>query len=293
MTLAIATVAVMAAASSGTAHVQLGSRPLVARPSAAVCTTNLAAVTTILRNKTSKLPSKIAAALRQPLGNSGVVGGFCRDLIGGAAPELLANVVLAPTGGAWLLLTPGANGWTFVYLGNDRSNQSRRSLSAKPGRRKGEVIERRGVFKPDDPNCCPSGGLVTRTLRWNGRTFVPLTATAPEARNLIATPTIKRQLRTALLARLSKYGLPTAGVRGPLKGTTYYGRYRDHEYAFAEFSIPPTGAQDQPETFSRRVGGRWVDRGDTGGEICPGRPIPLALIKVWHLRRGSGGCYFP
>jgi hypothetical protein len=103
-----------------------------------------------------------------------------------------------------------------------------------------------------------------------------------DARNLVATPKVKQALRAAFLAKSGR----TRGIKGPLKGTTYYGSYRGREYAFATFSVPRFGTQDQPEVFSRVAGGRWFDRGDTGGEICPGW-IPLPLIKVWKLHRSS------
>jgi hypothetical protein len=113
---------------------------------------------------------------------------------------------------------------------------------------------------------------------------------APRAVNLIATPKVKAALRTAFLHAHKRY--TSQQVKGPLKGTTYYGRYGQTKYAFATFSIPVLKTQDQPELFKRPSGRAWRDLGDTGGEICK-RDVPLALIKVWKLKAGSPGCYYP
>jgi hypothetical protein len=111
----------------------------------------------------------------------------------------------------------------------------------------------------------------------------------PRAVNLSAGPRIKSMLRASFM--LAHYNYSPRRVRGPLKGTTYYGRYRRTYYAFATFSVPRTGTTDQPELFRRPRGGVFQDLGDTGGEICK-REVPLALIKVWLLKRsGSRGCF--
>lgn len=112
----------------------------------------------------------------------------------------------------------------------------------------------------------------------------------PKAVNLVATAKVKAALRTAFLHTHKRY--TSAQVKGPLKGTTYYGRYGQTKYAFATFSIPRFRTQDQPELFKRLPGRAWRDRGDTGGEICK-RDVPLPLIKVWKLKAGSPGCYYP
>ena len=107
------------------------------------------------------------------------------------------------------------------------------------------------------------------------------TYAAPIARNLVATPGVKAALRAAHLAVLPP--AQRAGVRGPLKGTTYYGSVGSWRYALATFSHPGVGTTDQPELFSRAPGRGWRDRGDTGG--CLGKGIvPRALLKLWHLR---------
>jgi len=120
---------------------------------------------------------------------------------------------------------------------------------------------------------------------------LPALAAKPKAVNLVATTRVKAKLRASFLLFHHKYNrrYTSKNVRGPLRGTTYYGRYGKTEYAFATFSLSGD-TTDQPELFKRRVGGLFRDIGDTGGEICKSR-MPLALIKVWHLRRSSPGCF--
>ena len=98
--------------------------------------------------------------------------------------------------------------------------------------------------------------------------------------NLVATPTVKAALRTTFLTAHRQYA--PAKVKGPVKGDTYYGSYAGVEYALAVFDVPRTGTTDMPELFSRPVGGRWRDVGDTGGEVCPPR-VPLPLVKLWQF----------
>jgi hypothetical protein len=117
---------------------------------------------------------------------------------------------------------------------------------------------------------------------------LPAVGAGAKAVNLVATPRVKAKLRAAFLIKHHQYS--QRRVKGPLKGTTYYGRYGRTEYAFATFSVPRTGTTDQPELFKRPAGGVFRDVGDTGGEICK-RDVPLALIKVWRLKRSSRGCY--
>jgi hypothetical protein len=107
--------------------------------------------------------------------------------------------------------------------------------------------------------------------------------TAPRytARNLVATAQLKAALRAAHLSLIPK--AQRGGVRGPLRGTTYYGSYGPWRYALATFSHPQVGTTDQPEAFSKAPGRNWRDRGDTGGCLSKG-VIPLPLLRVWHLR---------
>ena len=72
-------------------------------------------------------------------------------------------------------------------------------------------------------------------------------------------------------------------VRGP-RGRVYHGRCGKTRYALATFSHTFgdlfLGTQDQPERFRRKPGGRWRDRGDTGGVVCDG-VAPRALVRLW------------
>ena len=109
---------------------------------------------------------------------------------------------------------------------------------------------------------------------------VATAATAVEPVNLVATPSVKDQLRSAFLRAHRRYA--PAKVRGPLKRRTYYGRYGRKEYAVASFSVPGTGTTDQPELFRRPRGGVWRDLGDTGGDVCP-PSVPRALLRLWNF----------
>jgi hypothetical protein len=105
---------------------------------------------------------------------------------------------------------------------------------------------------------------------------------------LPATPRVKQMLRASFLLKHHRYA--QRRVKGPLKGSVYYGRYGRTRYAFATFSVPRTGTTDQPELFKRPPNGLFRDLGDTGGEICK-RDVPLPLIRVWRLKPTSAGCY--
>jgi hypothetical protein len=125
---------------------------------------------------------------------------------------------------------------------------------------------------------------------------VAVTSTAaatPKAVNLVATARVRTMLRASFLLFHHRYNrrYKPRNVKGPLRETTYYGRYGKREYAFAVFSVSGD-TTDQPELFKRPVGGVFRDVGDTGGEICKSR-VPLALIRVWHLKRSSPGCFVP
>jgi hypothetical protein len=117
---------------------------------------------------------------------------------------------------------------------------------------------------------------------------LPALSSPPKAVNLVATPRVKAMLRAAFILKHHQYS--QRRIKGPLKGTTYFGRYGKTEYAFSVFSVPRTGTTDQPELFKRPARGIFRDLGDTGGEVCK-REVPLALIKVWRLKSSSAGCY--
>jgi hypothetical protein len=117
---------------------------------------------------------------------------------------------------------------------------------------------------------------------------VPASDAGGGALNLVATPKVKAMLRASFLIAHHQY--KQRRVKGPLRGKTYYGSYRNTEYAVATFSVPRTGTTDQPEIFKRPAGGLFRDSGDTGGEICK-RKVPLPLIKVWRLKPSGSGCY--
>jgi hypothetical protein len=96
------------------------------------------------------------------------------------------------------------------------------------------------------------------------------------------TRALRRTLRRVHVRTLLVGTDVSVRVRGPL-GRVYYGRCGGTRYALASFwhVIGGTnfGTQDQPERFRRRAGRRWMDRGDTGGQVCGTFPAPL--IAAW------------
>ena len=89
-------------------------------------------------------------------------------------------------------------------------------------------------------------------------------------------------------AQMHRFG-NAGSATGPV-GRVYVGRCGNLFYALASFNhrVGTTnfGLQDQPERFTRRPGGPWRDKGDTGGDVC--NTAPKALIKKWGF--GSKRC---
>jgi hypothetical protein len=116
--------------------------------------------------------------------------------------------------------------------------------------------------------------------------FGPATGTArPKAVNLVVTPPVRRAIRAAFVR--AHADMTPSAIKGPLKGSVYYARYGRAYWALATFSLPRVGTTDQPEVFRRPAGGRWLDRGDTGGELCK---VPRPVVAVWHLLDRRTGC---
>jgi hypothetical protein len=101
---------------------------------------------------------------------------------------------------------------------------------------------------------------------------------------LPATPALRSTLLHVHRATITTQDMKTSG---PV-GRVYYGRCPKAFYALASFNheTPKVdfGIQDQPERFRRRLGGRWQDRGDTGGFVC--EAAPKALLKLWNRVKG-------
>jgi hypothetical protein len=128
------------------------------------------------------------------------------------------------------------------------------------------------------------GGLSTKT--WGkydeaGGVFTPPVLACGDdwmGENLSVTPSVKAGLRTAYLA-----AHPRARVVSPAQGSTYYGMYSGTSYAVATFGSAPT-------VFRTDARGHWHVRAETDGRICT-NVVPVALVRVWSLRRASGSCY--
>jgi hypothetical protein len=108
--------------------------------------------------------------------------------------------------------------------------------------------------------------------------------TSGHAQNLSVTAELQNKLRADFVA--NHRDKKADKIKGPIRGTVHYGRYKAQVYAIAKFSIPWFGTTGQPEVFSRTLGGRWVDRGEGGGWVCSDK-IPLPLLQAWKLRQSG------
>jgi hypothetical protein len=108
-------------------------------------------------------------------------------------------------------------------------------------------------------------------------------STAAPCRVVEPTRNLRRTLRRVHVRTLRRQIEHPIRIRGPL-GRVYYGRCGATRYALATFSHKigglDLGTQDQPKRFRRLRGGRWRDRGDTGGLVCTG-VAPRQLIQLW------------
>ena len=104
--------------------------------------------------------------------------------------------------------------------------------------------------------------------------------------NLLATPRVKADLRSAYLAANS--GLAPAKVGSPVPGRTYYGSYSGTRYAVATFAVGAASAY--PTIFRTDGRGRWHLRRQTHGGVCTD-VVPIDLIRVWSLAPWGGRCY--
>jgi hypothetical protein len=98
--------------------------------------------------------------------------------------------------------------------------------------------------------------------------------------NLPVTPSVKPDLKAAYL---TLHG-PKLRSKGPLPGSTFYGRCGGTHWAAADFPFPGNDLDDQPETFREFPGAHWRDRGDDGA-FCT---IPAQLRALWG--RSGGPC---
>jgi hypothetical protein len=97
--------------------------------------------------------------------------------------------------------------------------------------------------------------------------------------NLVATPTVKAELRDAYLAVH-----PHVMVGAPRAGRTYYGDEEGIRYAVATFGVHPT-------IFRADARGRWHVIRDTHGAICKNYVPPDLLAATWWLNKRNKRCY--
>jgi len=93
--------------------------------------------------------------------------------------------------------------------------------------------------------------------------------------------TVTSTLRTTLRTVHDRVTART--FAGPTIKSTYYGRCGITYYATTSFLHTGVGYTDQPQVFKRRLGQRWRDEGDTGGNLCESQKVPQALLRVWKI----------
>jgi len=104
--------------------------------------------------------------------------------------------------------------------------------------------------------------------------------------NLVATPSVKSQLRQAYLAAHPELAPHEVGT--PVAGRTYYGFYSGTSYAVATFIVGSAPAY--PTIFRTGKDGHWKVRRQTHGGVCTD-VVPSKLIKLWWLEHWRGRCY--
>ena len=130
---------------------------------------------------------------------------------------------------------------------------------------------------------CGGGHSSTSTVTVTNTVTETVTTPTPSggsATNLVATPSVRHALRLEFVSGST----PTEArkTKGPLKGSVYYGEYRDIRYALAAFDVPLVGTTDQPTLFVQLPGtSYWRVLSDTGGALASDRAIPCPLRKAW------------
>lgn len=93
---------------------------------------------------------------------------------------ILAYSCIAGTGGADLLgvfTRSGSGGVDELEIGGATSGdrKARENLRGKVDIKiaGGRLVEEFPIYRDEDPNCCPTGGIRKFVYRWNGKAFVP------------------------------------------------------------------------------------------------------------------------
>jgi hypothetical protein len=91
---------------------------------------------------------------------------ICHDLTGDGVPELAVTVFSGGTAGdiAWVVFQRASGSWRVAYA-------QLKAYKVGLFRVGGNLVESQPIYRPNDPNCCPSGGFRHRRFHWTGTTF--------------------------------------------------------------------------------------------------------------------------
>jgi len=107
-----------------------------------------------------------AASLVAANGFHGVDTVICHDVTGDRRTDMVVTFASGGTAGdvAWAVWRATPAGWRLAFA-QLHAYQMRLALSGN------DLVEIQPIYRKQDPNCCPTGGLEHRRFRWNGRTF--------------------------------------------------------------------------------------------------------------------------
>lgn len=107
------------------------------------------------------------AAIIRRHGYAGVDSVRCADLTRDGKRDLVATFASGGTAGdtGWVILTATGRRWKVLIV---------QPQAYKVGVRiqAGDAIELQPIYRKNDPNCCPTGGVQHRRFHWNGTRFV-------------------------------------------------------------------------------------------------------------------------
>ena len=93
---------------------------------------------------------------------------ICHDLTRDGRGDMAVRIFSGGTAGdiAWVVFRrTAAGGWRLAHA-------QLHAYKVRLVRRGTDLVESQPIYRKNDPNCCPSGGLEETRYHWNGRRFV-------------------------------------------------------------------------------------------------------------------------
>ena len=118
----------------------------------------------------STLPKRWRDAVQGKYGPyEGIGSVFCKDVSGDRVTDMLIAFSSGGTAGdvAWAVFRRVKGVWKLALT---RLDVYKLRLDVRAG----DPVETVPVYKPDDANCCPTGGFDHTRWHWNGKKFVPI-----------------------------------------------------------------------------------------------------------------------